>query len=156
MEKPGKLTVLIGMPGAGKSTRIDNVLEPTTDGMCVHDFQKGVLKEKRFPANSQYLEALIDCLNLGQDCVIADIQFCRKDRREQIIGAIADRVPNLSIEYQCFENDPDRCRANAIERDGPKLERELEKITEITEVYSIPAGAEMLEVSDPDLRAQSG
>jgi hypothetical protein len=55
----GKLTVIVGLPGSGKS-RLINEMRPGVTGLCIHDFHANALGDSPLVENSKHYCALIE------------------------------------------------------------------------------------------------
>ncbi len=137
--KPGKLTVVVGLPGAGKSTRVKKIRCSVT-GLCIEDFHANARRDSSSVKDSIHYQALIEALRAGHDCVVADIAFCEELRRNNLIEAVAREIAGVLVEPIFFENDPDKCRRNIQRRARPSLIRDLEELGRLASVYCIPDG----------------
>jgi hypothetical protein len=141
------LTVLIGLPGSGKTTYIDNHFK---DVRIFDDFQKDAKDNSSVFEKSRNYLPLVKAFIDGKDCVIADIAFC--DPKNLTIVAeslkeIADVFElNIKVDYLFFKNDPQKCKINATDRGRFKHPDELKKIDELSKIYRIPSGATTLPV----------
>jgi hypothetical protein len=150
MEETPTLKIVMGLPGSGKSHLIEQTLKASVDGPCVHDFHANAIDDSPAPQKSRHYREVVDALNAGASCVIADIAFCRPPRLEAVVGAIRSEVPAFEVEYHCFENQHERCKRNAARRGRESLERELQLIEELSKSYQIPEGARLYEVFEED------
>lgn len=124
-----KVTLLIGLPGCGKTT-LGKKLEEA--GACFIDdvsfVGRHILQEK---------------LEQGVICIVASDPFlCRKNDRINAIKFIESY--GYAVECVFFENNLDKCLANVRKRnDG----REVEGLTKVLhKEYDIPELAEIREV----------
>lgn len=140
-----KLTIIVGLPGAGKSNRVSE-LRDVTSGICVEDFMKDSIEHSQQFIHSQHYQQLIDDLQNGKDCVVADIAFCNTGRRTEAEQVVVHAVPGVTIEYEFFENDPAKCGINALHRNRRNVDEELQKIDDLSAEYDIPPGAKLLPV----------
>lgn len=141
MNSIGKLLMVIGLPDAGMTHLIEKKLQPRITGVLVHDFHGNAIDHSSLPRNSRHYDALIESLRNGNDCLIADIEFCRPRRRKAVIEAVIEEFPEVKIEYHCFKNQPERCKTNARRRGRKGVDEEIAKIEKISEDYEIPAEA---------------
>jgi predicted kinase len=72
-------TILIGLPGSGKTTFLSNHFEHFLDE-SFDDFHGGSLDGTGAFKQSRYYEALKRRLQDGKDCLISDIEYCRRER----------------------------------------------------------------------------
>ena len=137
----GRLLIVTGLPGAGKSWLIDNQLRQTVTGLCVHDFHGDAFDHSPEVEKSRHYTALLAALRAGHHCVISDIEFCRPSRRDALVKVLRTSFPSLSIEYHCFRNQPDRCLRNVIARGRNSKDDECRKIVQLSKEYVMPVGA---------------
>lgn len=152
-----KLTIVVGLPGSGKSTLIERVMN-SIPGVCIEDYMKNSINYSRLFTYSRHYETLIGDLLAGKDCIIADIIFCDTACREDAVRIVRQNVPDVEIEWLFFENAPEKCKINAIRRNSQLLQQELEYIRLLSVKYQIPDGAKVVDVysgavqGDPRIR----
>lgn len=144
----GKLFIVIGLPGAGKSWLISNQLRQKISGLCVHDFHGNAFDHSSLVTKSRHYVAVLEALKAGHDCVIADIEFCRPTRRDIVARTFQAELPGLEINYHCLRNQPDRCRKNVLKRNRKNANEECGKIVELSKEYVLPPGATEYEVTE--------
>jgi predicted kinase len=144
----GRLLLVIGLPGAGKSWLIDNRLRQKVTGLCVHDFHGNAIDDSPAVKNSRHYLALVEALKAGHDCVIADIEFCRPGRRDAVVKILRTEFPALAIEYHCLRNQPDRCIRNIRARSRQNEGEECSKVKELSQEYILPIGAIEYDVTE--------
>jgi predicted kinase len=137
----GRLLVVVGLPGAGKSWLIDNRLRQTITGLCIHDFHGDAINNSSAVKNSRHYVPLVKSLRAGRDCIIADIEFCRPTRRDAAVDTLRREFPSLIIEYHCVRNQPDRCIRNIIARGRQSESEERRKVGDLSREYVLPMGA---------------
>lgn len=130
--KVGTLTVIIGLCGSGKSWVLDRL---DVEVKLPHD---------GFASDRRHFDHVVDGLRSDKSCAVIEIAHCDPIQRTTFEREIRIAVPHVSIRYICFENDLRKANENCRRRkDGRDLER-LRRINDhYTEVYSIPAGAEV-------------
>lgn len=122
------ITLLVGLPGSGKSHYIANSSTPYTH-IIDDPRSKSELPEK-----------------LEGDMIIADCHLCREKTRETLNNIIAEMYPDASTHYVFFENNPKQCLKNvAYRNDGRVVEP---TINNYSRVYNIPEGSEVVAVFD--------
>src|SRR4051812_24371485 len=101
-----KLTVVVGLPGAGKST------------YCKRHAPGGVYYEDVcHPGKTSGPRGIGEvAVNLrdGKDCLIEDVSFCEAAQRDRVGDWIKKMVPNVQIEWVFFENDVPKCLCNIV------------------------------------------
>ena len=143
----GKLTVVVGLPGAGKSTLV-NAMRSSVSGLCCEDFHANALHDSPLVENSRHYNALLEDIRTGRDCVIADIAFCDPKRRANLHQAIDRQISNSRIEWIYFENAPDKCRRNIERRARERLGDDLDALEEFQRLYCIPDGVTPIPVRE--------
>ena len=146
-----KIIVIIGLPGSGKTTYLKDHEKEFGDALICDDYYKsapGRIVECR---GSAYYPDLKKALENGRNVVIADIVFCedemRKEMQDGIAALLADLDIDASVEYRFFENNPEACIANILQRNRTeRVGSELKFIVEHRDSYRIPDGATTLPV----------
>ena len=133
-----RLLIVVGLPGAGKSRLIDTKLRQTVTGLCVHDFHGNAFDDSSEVTKSRHFMAISEALRAGHDCIVADIEFCRRDRREIVVQTFKAWVLGLKIEYHCLKNQLERCQKNIENRNRSSAQEEKRKAEELSIVYEIP------------------
>ena len=151
----GRLLVVIGLPGAGKSSLIDHRLRQTVTGLCVHDFHADAVDNSPAVRKSRHFSALVEAMKAGHACIIADIEFCRSCRREEVERNLRVELPLLEFEYHCFKNQPGRCVENVRARNRSSADEECRKIEELSKHYVLPSGAVEYDVQTMAFPSQS-
>jgi len=104
-----KVILIAGLPGSGKTTHIrQNYPE---DKYTVYDDYKckAINNCSKFDS-SRHFTKLIENLNNAKDCVIADIDFCKDESREEAERILQEYAPNAERGWIFFENNPEACR----------------------------------------------
>ncbi len=143
----GKLTVVVGLPGAGKSTRL-NAMRSSVSGECFDDFHANALHNSPLVEDSCHYRALLRNIRAGRQCVITDIAFCDPARRANLRQVIAREIPNCKMEWIYFENAPDKCRRNIEHRARLGVSGDLDALETFRHLYCIPDGVTTVPVHD--------
>jgi len=123
-----KITVLVGLPGSGKSYYIKQNSDSKT--IIVDD-----------PKNANELPD-----KLTSDLIIADCHLCREKTRESLHKILQIRYQKAEINYVFFENNPEQCLQNVkFRNDGRFVEPTIKNYSK---EYNIPDNATVLPVFD--------
>ena len=140
-----KLYIVVGLPGSGKSHLLRE-LSKLCSGVCAEDYMASSINDSPQFTDSRYYGDLIKDLQEGKDRVIADIEFCDTWRRIEVEQVVRQDVPEVTIEWRFFENDPEKCIANVERRGRKNMEKEKFKIRHLSRKYHIPACAERIPI----------
>jgi dephospho-CoA kinase len=139
--------VVVGLPGAGKSTLV-NAMRSSITGVCCEDFHANAFQNSPLVEDSRHYDALLQDIRAGSDCVIADIAFCDPKRRANLQQAIDRQISNSRIEWIYFENAPEKCRRNIARRARARLGDDLAALEKFARLYSIPDGVTPIPVRE--------
>lgn len=144
-----KLILISGLPGSGKTYYLDNLIASgaVRKDRCYDDFHAGAHNDSPTVELSRWFIPLVSNLQAGNDCIVSDIEFCLKSRRDNLIEAIRIRVPSTKLEIRCFENKPDICRTRVLARSRESTGEETENIGRLSRDYDIPKDAIVLKVN---------
>jgi len=148
---PGKLTIIVGPPGAGKST-LARTLHRSITGLCIEDFHANANHNSPEVKDSRHYRALIEALRAGHDCIVADIEFCKRQRRQDLERTIRQDVPSVCMEWRHFEKNYKKCENNILHRNSTHWERDLERLKDLYDEYIIPCGVVPIEIWQHDTR----
>lgn len=105
------ITLIIGLPGSGKTWYARNVL----GGTIVDDIQD-----------------LKDLPNINDDFTIIDVNFCDQRILNQAKHMLRLKYTNVSFQEIYFENNPKKARRNVERRnDGRNVEGTIKRFTAI-------------------------
>lgn len=102
-----KVTFFLGLAGSGKSYHAMELNEKT--GAELIEGTEGDEKEKK-------LLTMEKLLNEGKNCIVEEIAYCLPSRRESIVATLCSYVPDIEIEWICFENDLESANWNVRHR----------------------------------------
>ena len=148
----GKLEVLVGLPGSGKTTRIENHY-PESDWFRVDDFMAHAIDNVGRTAYSRFFLPVVHALRAGRNVLVADICFCREDRRKEFERVMKDAVRGISLTWRFFEPDKEVCLSNAEfdeRKKGRKADGRIRAIKEFHPDYIVPPGYEAIPVKRAD------
>jgi hypothetical protein len=90
---------------------------------------------------------LVKNLNSGIDCIIDEWKYSIPRFRDKILADLVD-VPNLEVEWFCFEKDRASADWNVIHRTNKAdIEGHLRINEFLSDVYQYPAQAQILKIT---------
>ena len=135
-----KLTFLLGLCGSGK-TYIAERLATQTGAKLFTDFLQD--QNKNFPM-------VVQNLSIGNDCIIDEWKYSIPRFREKILADLVN-VPNLELEWICFENDRASADWNVRRRKNKgDVEGHLRINEFLSDVYQWPEQAQILKIARID------
>ncbi len=145
-----RIIFLGGLPGSGKTKHMDQLAQGGWE--LYDDFQANAYENSpRFPKARRYAE-LIQSLQSGHKCVVADIRFVCSDYRAEAQRVLQMDVGELSIEWRVFANDPGRCSQNIQCAAGSRQAApRLAALEEFSQKYSLPQGVVPIPVWQPEV-----
>jgi predicted kinase len=143
LNQPGKLVLIAGLPGSGKSWWM-KANTPHTNFFVIDDFMAHAFGDISKFTYSRWYFPLVFALRAGRDAAISDIAFCDAENREEVERIMRDAVHELVCRWIFFEHAPEACREN-IERDarekGRSLDKRLQELEKWRCRYRIPSGS---------------
>jgi hypothetical protein len=135
-----KLTFLLGLCGSGK-TYIAERLATQTGAKLFTDFLQD--QNKNFPM-------LVQNLSSGNDCIIDEWKYSIPRFRDKILADLVN-VPDLELEWICFENDRASADWNVRQRKNKgDVEGHLRINEFLSDVYQWPEQAQILKITRID------
>jgi len=131
MSTKGKATVIVGLPGSGKTT-------------YAKEHYRGVrlFDDISVSGDLPLLEAALD---QGEHCIVVETLACLEGTRITLTNWMKAR--GFTIEWEFFENNPQQCLENVKARKAQGDLRKVEKFIEYTtRDYHIPEDVEPLPV----------
>jgi hypothetical protein len=129
-----RITLIVGLPGSGKSMLAQEIASRTPGTVVVDDPQA------------------INCLDsIPRDApgaVVTHPAFCRAKARDLVKQEILRRFPDADLEWVFFANDGDQCRVNAGGRDCGRIVAGY--IDLLSRHYEIPSETAVRPVYRPD------
>ncbi len=102
-----KVTFLLGLAGSGKSFLAEKLKMET--GAEIFEGTEG--KE-----NPEMLPTMVQHLRGGKNCIVEEIAYCRPQGRQKVVTYLRSHVPNVQIEWLCFENNLESANWNVRNR----------------------------------------
>lgn len=127
----GKATIIVGLPGSGKTTYARNTYRtlPLFDDISV----------------SGDLPLLEAALERGEHCIVVEPLACLEGIRDTLTNWMKKR--GFELEWEFFENNPKACMDNVMKR---TTQGDLRKVSDFirytTKDYYIPEGAKIIPV----------
>lgn len=130
-----KVTFIIGLSGSGK-TYLSEHLKKETDAEVFTNLL----------ADDSSLNALMESLRAGKDCIIDEVRFCLPAYREQILRSLS-QIANLDMHWICYENDLETANWNVIHRTNKgDPEGHLDLNLRLHPHYTYPVNAEIVPI----------
>jgi hypothetical protein len=130
-----KVTFIIGLSGSGK-TYLSEHLKKETDAEVFTNLL----------ADDSSLNALMESLRAGKDCIIDEVRFCLPAYREQILRSLS-QIANLDMRWICYENDLETANWNVIHRTNKgDPEGHLDLNLRLHPHYTYPVNAEIVPI----------
>jgi hypothetical protein len=130
-----KLTFILGLSGSGKTYLSERLKRET-----------GAEVFTNLLADDRGLNALIECLRDGKDCIVDEVRFCLPAYREQILPLLS-QITDLVMRWICYENDLETANWNVIHRTNKgDPEGHLDINLRLHPHYTYPANAEIVPI----------
>ena len=130
-----KITFILGLSGSGK-TYLSERLKKETGAQVFNNLL----------ADASGLNALIESLRDGKDCIVDEVRFCLQAYREQILQSLS-QITSLDMRWICYENDLETANWNVIHRTNKgDPEGHLDINLRLHPHYTYPANAEIVPI----------
>ena len=128
-----KITLLVGLPGSGKST-LGNILAKESDSYFLDDISNQTSDINLFFADFFQTHQNI------QHLIISDVYFCYEKTLKKAQDILNNHFPNAIIDVIYFENSYQKCLNNINYRISLGDDRKvLEFLSNTSKVYTIPS-----------------
>jgi broad-specificity NMP kinase len=145
-----EVIMVAGLPGCGKTTYLCQLDQ---DGWKVFDdFKANAYNDNPAFQYSRNFSALVAAVRDGLKCVVADIDFCKPQAREEAEVVLRAHVPTVKLSWEFFANDPKACEENIRQRGRSSLQADLAKLCEYAALYRIPGNARVRPVGAASLK----
>jgi len=138
-----KCRLVAGLAGSGKTPYLNKL--KSVGWTVFDDFKANARNNSPYFKNARCYEELILTLQKGRNCVVADMDFCKLEAREEAERILRQEIPTVVIEWRFLENNPEQCEKN-IRQGDRELDSRLKKLKEYTAKYSIPNDATIIPV----------
>ena len=130
-----KITFILGLSGSGKTYLSERLKKET-----------GAEVFNNLLADDSRLNALIESLRDGKDCIVDEVRFCLPAYREQILQSLS-QITSLDMRWICYENDLETANWNVIHRTNKgDPEGHLDINLRLHPHYTYPANAEIVPI----------
>ncbi len=139
-----QVLLVAGLPGCGKTTYLQKLA--LKGWKTFDDFKANAHNDSTCFRDSRHYTSLVGTLRSGRKCAVSDIDFCRAESRTEAEQVLREVLPEVTLAWHFFENNPQQCAANIRWRNRPSLESDLQKLRQYSAVYSPPSKAYILPV----------
>jgi deoxyadenosine/deoxycytidine kinase len=130
-----KITFILGLSGSGKTYLSERLKKET-----------GAEVFTNLLADDSGLNALIESLRDGKDCIVDEVRFCLQAYREQILQSLS-QITSLDMRWICYENDLETANWNVIHRTNKgDPEGHLDINLRLHPHYTYPANAQIVPI----------
>ncbi len=135
-EPLGNLTIIIGLPGSGKTSYIATLADKNPQLAIYDDYQGESYGPDADPRLSKHFGPLVSNLKQAKSAVVSDIRYCIPSELNAFLSVILGAAPNTRIQLKYFENNPEACKKNILarQREG-RVEKELELLEKLSKGY---------------------
>lgn len=111
------IVLVAGLPGSGKTTLLRQL---EAEGFFIADDCNRNWR--------RYVGEAIQAAQSGKHVAISDIMFTQQEWRDKIEEEITAACPCVPFVWVVFENNPEQCLENAIQRNRTSVERDKKMI----------------------------
>lgn len=144
---PGKVILLAGLPGSGKSTYASELTRSGEATFYLNDYHWRSRDNQAKLRWGRAFRAMTEALRRGETWTSSDVQWCKPGQRESFEHDLKAEVPGVIVEWRFIVCDIEVCRdrIRSRGREGVRdVEKELLLLEELLAEYSIPEGARMV------------
>jgi predicted kinase len=143
----GEVILIAGLPGSGKTVYMEPLRQAGWN--IFDDFKANAYNDSSIFFHSQNYEPLLKALREGQKCVVADIDFCKTDSRNEAELVLRRQLPDVKLSWLFFANDIHACQANIKRRASRSIDDNLRALSNYCVQYHIPTCAHVIPVWQP-------
>lgn len=154
MTRQSRITVIVGLPGSGKSHLISDMEDARAGLIVADDFHSCSRNDSPLPEASRYADDIVAALLDGRDVVLSDIAFCDEHRRLALAAWLDTLVPRPAASWIFFDNDLEQCLVNIQGRPGRDAERDAAEAKKFAQRY-VPDDDPRPVYRSPDAEAQA-
>lgn len=143
-----ELVLIAGLPGSGKTMYMEPLVQ--AGWTIFDDFKANAYNDSSIFFHSRNYEPLLNALREGQKCVVADIDFCKADSRNEAELVLRYQLPDIRLRWLFFANDFHACQSNIKRRTSRSIDDNFRALNNYCAQYEIPAGAQVIPVWKPN------
>jgi len=143
----GEVILIAGLPGSGKTMYIERLRR--AGWIIFDDFKANPYNDSSIFFHSRNYERLLKALREGQKCVVADIDFCKADSRDEAELVLQHQLPAVKLSWLFFANDFHACQSNIERRASRSIDDDLRVLNHYYVQYHIPTDAQVIPVWKP-------
>lgn len=138
MTERSAVTVIVGLPGSGKSFLVAELKAVDPDLVEADDFHSSSVDDSPLPEASRYAAKIRTAVGEGRGVVISDIALCEWPRRTMLTTWLKTLSPQPEVTWIFFENDLQQCLLNVEGRPGRDAERDAAAARTFSPTYLPP------------------
>lgn len=148
-----KIIFILGLCGSGKTYYAEQMKKKSQSLVIIDE---GLDPHPNFDKKTfdQNYSKLTSNVSKGIDCVVIEIVLCHEEVREMLLQKIKQDIPNVKIEWKCFENNLEKSNKNLENNDRKKIKPNIEGFKNINSMvykyYTYPKDAEKLTIYSKD------
>ena len=134
------IILIIGLPGSGKTTFINNNYKNKCDFKIFDDFKANAINNNSDFYKSRYYSDISKIINNeSKDIVISDIDFCDFEQFKDAVCKLKQLITRSTSEYiikaKIFKNNLRQCKENIRNDNSNNMEDRIKKAKEYSDKY---------------------